>query len=473
MNAAKSVLLLSLPALLAGCGGGSGGGGGGGSTPAPTTYTWQFVQMKELTNTAMTQFCGSSSPTIFNLDDSDADSNNWLYTFAAKAPTITDILVFNADGSPYTDGSLDKFDVHQTEGTLVISENDIPDGGYITVLDSANGIDNVLSVQKELLSDAIIKVNLNQGQQSCITTGKLAIDSAEKKVNLQHSSNNTSAQTYLDGASTPNTSTLKDNLTLLAENEFILLAGYNGSNDIIEYAYADKNSLSNSSAPIAAQVVLDPIADAATTVNFTNTLGANFSELDIKSVYRNTYTFDWFGWNATSNSFIFNAPLGSDYAYQAIYSGTLNGWNIEHVQSIDNLVESIDLTALDMSAANTPLDCASGVCQLSSTDVTALDSLSTQLRFSEGTARYTIFAENDVIVPQVGGVNYPDQTTPLEISMLLATAADSDLLNAFRMYGNTRNYQGSAEHIDIISYPSEDLQQQLTLLASDYTLVTR
>ncbi len=72
MKAAKSALLLTLPALMVGCGGGSGGNSGGGNSggTAPTTYTWQFVEMREDTMTNMNAICRNSQATIFNVDDS-------------------------------------------------------------------------------------------------------------------------------------------------------------------------------------------------------------------------------------------------------------------------------------------------------------------------------------------------------------------------------------------------------------------
>ncbi|AZL83733.1 hypothetical protein EIJ81_02810 [Aliivibrio salmonicida] len=161
--------------LLTACGGSDSGGGSGGGTPAPTKYTWQFVQMKANTQKNMLSSCAGKAPTEFYVDTNDIDESKWVYTFAVQAPNITDILVYDANSVLYTDTNLSKFDINPTTATLTFSENDIPDGGYVTIVDSIkDGSKHLLTVQKELLSDALIKVNVEQGTQKCYAENKFS-----------------------------------------------------------------------------------------------------------------------------------------------------------------------------------------------------------------------------------------------------------------------------------------------------------
>ncbi len=461
--------------LLTACGGDSSGGG----SPAPTKYTWQFVQMKELTKTGMTQFCGNSAATVFSTDETDADSANWLYTFAVKAPGFSNtggIFVYNSDGTLNSETNITKFNVHQTEGTLEFTENDIPDGGYITVVDNANGIDNVLVIQKEALVDGMIKVNYNQGKQQCYTGNALKADPTKKKINIGISSGGvttTSVETYFDGKLPKDNRTLKENLTVLNTPESVLLSGYDADGDINAFAYVDKNRLSNmSTVGDPTTIFIDPIFDK-TNIDLNNSLSSDFNKLTLKSMYKGNI-FDWFTWSQYSSSFTAWAPLDLDYGYAAFYQGQFNGWDVTVNQTISEGYTSIDLSTLDMSTTAPALDCSGATCLLDMSEVTNQSISVSEVNFSQGNARYTVFASgSDITIPKISGVEYPTQSTPLKTSFLLASKNNAELTQAFYVLGNTKNYQPSAEYIEMILPPALDIKHREVLTTNQYTYISR
>lgn len=472
MNAAKYALLLSAPMFLTACGGASSDGGGGGSSVKPTTYTWQFVQMKTGTAANMAQFCDGTDATIFNVDDNSENSDNWIYTYAVKAPSIEKVLVFNADGSLDEGNPIDVTDIHQVNGTLTFPKSAIPDGGYITIVDKENGVDNILSVEKSALSDSLVKVNYNQGQQACYTGGNLNADSRKKKVNIGYTAAVTTAtETYLGGKSPKETGTIKDNLTVLATGEYSLLSGYNESGEITEYKFVKSSELSNSTNSQPTTFYLEQILDNST-VDFTNTALATFSSLSYKAIHANN-TFEWFNWVNEATSFEAKAPLNSQTSYSAYYQGTLNGWDIKHNRKIQDGYAQIDLSNLDMPSSSIFLDCSNSQCNLNISDVTTLNAAISKLSLDVGTAKYTVISTKDLVVPNINGIDYPDTSTPLRVSLLLSNTSNMKLEKAFRVLGNTRNYNPSSEYIDLILKPAEDLEHQKVLLSNDYTLIAK
>ncbi|EGA69192.1 hypothetical protein VISI1226_14871 [Vibrio sinaloensis DSM 21326] len=473
MKAAKSALLLTLPALMAGCGGGSGGSSGS-SSPSPTltSYTWQFVQMKELPKSAMEQFCGVGNATVFNLDDSDSDSSNWLYTFAAKAPNISDVFVYNSDGS-LANSSLDKFDVNQINGTLTFSENDVPDGGYLVIVDSSNGIDNVLSVEKEAIQSFIVKINREQGQQTCLTNGSLVNESQLKKVNIGtfNGVSTTAVEGYVDGKSPQDSGTIKANIEVIATNENLLLSGYNTSNEIVGYKFINKSELSDNSSSAPNTVFLDAIFDNKT-IDFTNTVGAVFGSLTMKAIYSG-FTFDWYDWTTESNSFSTSAPASPSVGYSSSYEGTLNGWNVNNNYLLENVANNVNLTTLDMPTQPISLNCSGANCYFSETEVTSLNSELNTIRFSSGDARYTLVSTGNALVPKVVNVTYPDSNTVITSQMLLSENSNLELRKAFLVNGTTRNYTPSTDYIDLLATPIDDLQHRRTMVSYDYTLISK
>lgn len=159
MNAAKSALLLGLPALLAGCGGGSGGGGGSAPAPSPITYTWQMVSLDSVAKNTVSSGCS-----IVAEDTSDPTGDTVIAAY--KATDRFNILIHNADGQVVSSHNAN------VNGQFTINASDVPDNGYVSIEEYTSTLLNsadiyMFAVQKDLLSDMVVNVRQHFGAYEC------------------------------------------------------------------------------------------------------------------------------------------------------------------------------------------------------------------------------------------------------------------------------------------------------------------
>ena len=135
MKAAKSALLLTLPALMVGCGGGSGGSSGGGSTPSTPKYTIDFVALKTVT------FGTEGNCAIYG-----TNSGNTKSYIAQKAQGANIKLhIHSSDGTW-------KSSYQPTSGTININQSLVQDGDYISIVStSRGGIYDILTIEKDFI----------------------------------------------------------------------------------------------------------------------------------------------------------------------------------------------------------------------------------------------------------------------------------------------------------------------------------
>lgn len=137
MNAVKSALLLSLPALLAGCGGGSDGGGGG-SAPAPAKYTFDFVAFKESTLTGSERNCA-----VYGT------SNAGSYIAQNAQGNDITLHVHSSDGTW-------KESYRPSNGKIAINQSSINTSDYISIVStSRGGIYDILTIEKRFIPTAL------------------------------------------------------------------------------------------------------------------------------------------------------------------------------------------------------------------------------------------------------------------------------------------------------------------------------
>ncbi|KIE19434.1 hypothetical protein SE23_17090 [Vibrio sinaloensis] len=144
MKAAKSALLLTLPALMVGCGGGSGGSSGsGGSTPSSPKYTINFVALKnansgEANNCAVYGQNNDNSPTEFVIAAKASGNNMSIYIHEQNGELTSSYN--NTDWS---------------NGSFSFNQSLVPDNGYISVVatNSAGGLVgyDILTIEKSLI----------------------------------------------------------------------------------------------------------------------------------------------------------------------------------------------------------------------------------------------------------------------------------------------------------------------------------
>ncbi len=466
--------------LLTACGGGSsgGGGGGGGSTPEPTKYTWQFVQMKANTQQNMLSSCAGKAPTEFYVDTSDIDESKWVYTFAVQAPNITDILVYDANSVLYTDTNLSKFDINPTTATLTFSENDIPDGGYVTIVDSIkDGSKHLLTVQKELLSDALIKVNVEQGTQKCYAENKLVKNAKNKKVIIGTFDGvaESSVEGFLTGQSQKGTGTTKTEIETL-NNEYVLLSGFNASNQITGFSYQASSALSDMTSTSTTPHALEALTSFMN-IDLRDSSDFSFLDMTIFSNYKGQ-VFTWNSWATKPSIFTSYAKLGDEFNYSATYEGTLNSWKITANSTASATGDiSIELDSLDMQTTPAPaFECGGSTCYVNVNALTSLDVDTIKLEYTAGVTRHTIYTnDRDMFIPEIPSyiedVTYPDSLTPVNVSFLMGDNITNEARSGFMSYSNIKENPPRDEYIDMLIAPGLEMKHQLGVKQSTFISV--
>ena len=152
----KLVLIsLVIPTLLVGCGSSSSK-----SSSVTTTFQWQIVQLKSVTELSLASKC---------IIYADSDINDEEVITAYVAEKGFNIIYHNEDGTIEHTFNADEF----TDGLVDINNSDIPDNGYVTLeeVSDARGGDTgsyMFSVKKSLMSDLVLNISQEQND-TCYT----------------------------------------------------------------------------------------------------------------------------------------------------------------------------------------------------------------------------------------------------------------------------------------------------------------
>ncbi len=454
------------------------GGSDGGSSPAPAakTYTWQFVEMNTDTLQNMKTLCSGKVPTVFHIDDTPLDEDNWMYTYAVKAPDVFDILVYEADGTLYKSGaSLLKNKIDPISGVLTFSANEIPNGGYITVVDGNNDRQHLLTVQKNLLSNLLVKINENQGRQACYTANSLS--TSYKKVGIlafDDAVKSTSVESYLNGQSEKGTA-VKNNIKT-TQNEYVLLSGFDQDNQIIEYKFEASSKLSANNSTQTNSFVLEPLPPQDDVVVYPS-LASNltFSSLD-SFVHYKGQVFNWNSWTEQSH---YGSKAILDYGYSATYKGILaDNWNVTgNAKASSNGDITLELDSLDMPMHAPNFDCGS-TCVVNINNLTNLDVDMIKIEYQENTTSHVIYTtDKDMNIPEIpqGIVNtsYPTDVTPVQVSMLMGMGNTTIASNArlgFMSYLDV-TAPPRAGFVDLLIAPGLGIKHQLSVSQTNYIIV--
>jgi hypothetical protein len=422
-------LAAMISGLLVGCGGGGGGGGGGG--PAIKSYTFEFVQME--VNKSTSECTNTSSPTIFR---TYSDGN---FDYAKIATTVYDIHSYNANGS-FNKSLKDKL----SNGKLTFTENDVEDGGFITVIDSVSfaGTEfaHTLSIQKELLGNYLINIEATQGTAACYTSNQLSRASEEKAVILASANSiaSYSVETYWSGQKLGN-SLIKE-LSIIDGNEDILGAGYDASGSIIEYASIKGGDLSNDDGTTPSAVSLKELTDSV--LLSWNSNSSLSSESAVVNANAGTARYKW----QAVTSLDLNLKYSDDFTYSILTSADHDqGWTIDknqHISSMGNVlnVDFVDTDAV-ITNSNPRLDCGVSGCEVSSNGAVDLDA-ETIVRINipvDTVAKHAIYTKSsssvvDVNIPEYDGISnsaLPTDGNTIEVTYMSldsVTSAEFELL---------------------------------------------
>lgn len=458
--------------LLTACGGDSGGGNSG-PAPAPK-YTWQFVQMKSDTYVNMMKHC-DVKPTEFNIKKIDLENpDSWIYTFAVQAPSISDILVYDKDGVLY-DTNLSKFSIDPKTASLTFSENNIPPGGYITVVDSIDGgSKHILTVQRELLSDALIKINAEQGRTACYSKNKLVESDSNKKVTIGAENNDvksTSVDGFLIGQSQKGSSSTKTEIETL-KNEYVLLSGFDLNDQIVAFTYQPSTALSN----MNDKTIAHELEDLSDSLNITLQSAPRliFSDMTVFSSYKGQI-FTWNSWNAELPDFTAHAKLGNGFGYAATFNGRLDSWSVMANAVVDPVGNaSVELNSLDMQGIPV-LECGNVGCYLNIEASTGLSVGVTKIEYTANVTNHTIYSTNrEINIPEIPrniNTTYPDNTTPINVSFLMGDNITDKARSGFMSYSNIKENPPRDGYIDMLIAPGLEMKHQLGVKQSNFISV--
>lgn len=468
--------------LLTACGGSDSGGGS--STPAPTKYTWQFLQMVD----TLPNGCNPSLATVFSATEANGVIKN---TYAVEA---TDVKITISDINGHNQVYLDKSDISPS-GQLILSEDQIPDGGYVSVVETDNltgSVAYILSVQKEMLTDAFIKVNTNQGANSnCYTKNALKIDSNKKKVTIEYTPNDgisaVSAEDYFDGKSTPNSAPTINNLTVISPSEPVLLSGYtNDKNGVLDnithYKYVESKTLATDAPASVSNNQTLLIIDGSSRIDVypsSNAITTAFDKLTVKSLF-NEHSFDWFAWDNENknNTYEVSTPFGGEYSYSAQYHTVINGWDTLSNNVITNGLSDVNLANVNLSLDPVALTCISGVCEFDFADVTRekIQGASVDYTLQDGSFKmnHSVYAKGPIVtIPQIITSRYPDHTTPVNKSFISADQDNKKIIDIFTVFGKTKNFSSTAGKVEMLLPPALGLAHEELLIKNNYNIFTK
>lgn len=198
----------------------------------------------------------------------------------------------------------------------------MPDGGYVSVIEYVPGSKNhqVLSIQKALLGDYLIRLNTGSGSD-CYTTNK----GISKKSGTASITDEGLASNYFQYITTQETTSLlvgtRNYKTSAYTDEKVLAKGYNGDgNDLIAYGFSTLNGTATE------------LSEVPDSLDWYTDFDLNGLESLAVSLKKGNYTYAWFDAEFdptldTRKSFPFSYDE-SEWLYTA--TGSINDWKFHH-----------------------------------------------------------------------------------------------------------------------------------------------
>ncbi|MGX1923796.1 hypothetical protein ACUALS_00995 [Vibrio sp. NH-7] len=354
MKAAKSALLLTVPALMVGCGGGSGGSSGGGSTPSTPKYNIDFVALKSVT------FGTEGNCAIYG-----TNSGNTKSYIAQKAQGANIKLhIHSSDGTW-------KSSYQPTSGTININQSLVQDGDYISIVStSRGGIYDILTIEKDFIPTRFTVNTFNDwdSRVSCNTEIKPSTTDYNGYIDDEGDGNGffVFRSTTDDQESTSPNNIAYNSVT----NKEVLAARLCRSTsgcsdkDLMQYRFIAASATQDSNNPVDLVNVTNHTTPWYTLDGTDTTL--NSAKLNI---YRqNSGAILWQSLPLTDGTYSYAAELSEDYYVHV--KATHKTWNTEytkHIENPDNGINELNsLTDLNMPTPASSLSLVSS-CGLSVT----------------------------------------------------------------------------------------------------------
>ncbi|SQD79938.1 hypothetical protein [Moritella yayanosii] len=454
-------LSILVSTALTGCGGGDDGGSGssgGGSTPTPATkYTFEFVKLSE----------GSQSGcTVFDGLEQNFDTKYYANNVQPQRLEIHDASGHKVDVS-----------LKPLNGAITFTADVVPEGGYVSIIDYSSGSRTyqVLSIQKELLGDYLIRLNgdsfgtcynKNKGLDKKSGTAFISVLPGGDSSYYQF---DTSLETKnkISNAFTADINAYAD--------EKVLAKGYNGNTtDLIVYGFTELDAEATE-----LSVIDDNLNWSAT--NFTST------ELDSLaiSVKQGNYIYPWY--DAQSKvAFPHYSDAISEWFYTA--TGKQRNWNFKHnakftyefdVSLMVNIDSNVDasiskpgtsyvFSASGISSSHDLVQRSYYYTQNISTPITTLTHVMYGIPNNAG----------EVIIPDLKLDRLlPTDTPTITVSMAATKSLDADFVESFMrrfqpIDPNTASFL-TEDSISLLLTPADQLKQRQNTKMHDYTIVER
>lgn len=478
--------------FLTACGGSDGGGS---SAPAAKAYTWQFLHVFNAEE--QLDRCPVSA-TVFSTSvyDDNNGKRQRRNTYAYES-SPTELLVSNEFGDnkkAFTSSNI------TSSGTVSIPENKIESKGYVSSVEhiGLGGGDTatyMLSVQKEMMSDAFVHLQRSPGMVSeCYDKNGLALYGKEKLVRIDNPDSNVTkwkAETHFNQNLIPSTVNPIKGLSVVSPNEPVLLSGYNTAGDITHFAYENSNKFDDDINTSSSKFFpIEPISDSSS-IQVNVDLNSVFKALSVKSHYLD-YSYDWYKKEAhqvdENNTYQVFTPLGGNYNYSIQYrgtnnvsdTGTANIWTELSNTPLnkDENTTMVNVVSPNADAANMlAFECTQNLCTLDASSVADnIQAVKLEYSIDRGDrVHHTIFAKGSkVIVPLLDNrTPYPGSNTKFTVSLLVAKTADPELLKAFTVFGNTRNVnpEPTGGKQELLLPPKQGLQHEKVLMKNEFTIL--
>jgi len=343
MKAAKTAILLTLPALMVGCGGGSGGSSGGGSTPSKPKYTIDFVALKPVT------FGTEGSCAIYG-----TNSGNTKSYIAQKAQGANIKLHVHSSNGAW------KSSYQSTSGTISINQSLVQDGDYISVVStSRGGIYDILTIEKNFIPTRFTINTFNDwdNRVACNTEIKPSTTDYNGYIDDEGDGNGffVFRSTTDDKESTSPNNIAYNSVTNKEVLAARLCRSTNGCSDkdLMQYRFIGASATQDSNTPVN----LINVTNHTTPWYALDGTDTTLSSAKLNVYRQNTGAILWQPLPLIDGTYSYADELAEDYYLHVV--ATHKTWNTEytkHIETPDNGINEFNtLTNLNMPTPNASL----------------------------------------------------------------------------------------------------------------------
>lgn len=472
----RKLLALSIlvSTVLTGCGSGGSDSGSSGSSSAPAVqkYTFEFVKMGLAP-------APESACTIF--DGTGQNSGTEYYANMAEPQRVE---IHGADGS-----FVNKLTV--SNGKVNFAVDDVPDAGYVSVIDYRAGTPSyqVLSIQKELLGDYLIRIN-GGVVGSCYKTGH-GINTRSGYASVD-SPNGMPSNYYKFDTTLSSTEQLPNRVMEVNayDEEKVLAKAYDGKgNNLIGYEFVSKLPSTEEEADVVSTTLKAVNDSMKWSVSASFDLN-NLDELTIQ-LAEGSYLYPWYQAEfdkvaGTTTDFPY-VSTETDWLYSA--KGTMLGWDFVHNAAFNNdldvsLLVNLDNVPAKINGTTTYVFVASGVS--SSDNLIQRSYYYTESNSGpSSTLTHTIYSvpndDGEVIVPNLELDNLvPSEAKAdaISVSVVAKESIDAGFKTSFmRSYQPSNpivpSFASGEDAVSLVLTPAALAEQRKAMQMSTYTLVER